>query len=138
MPGLEVAARAEELDVIQCFLAERLEESGIDSETRTQVELAAEEIFSKIAAYASAAGWEDARVRCQLEDSTVTMACLNDGQLCDLLEFAHVNLAQMLQKRRQERQLTAFLAKDLPDTLEYRYEQGVHILRIRAGARAEK
>ncbi len=136
--SLTVPAEKEELDRVQDFLGEVLEEAGCDMGPRMQIELAVEEIFVNVASYAYGPGEGTVEVRILVrgEPPMALIEFRDSGKPYNPLEKEDASLEEDAIMER-EGGLGIFLTKEVMDRVEYRYEDGKNIFSMGKGIRQE-
>ncbi len=131
MDELQVAARVENLDIVNEFIDEKLEEVGCSPRTQMQVDLAVEEIFINIASYAYRPGEGPVTIRVSVTEDPirVTLMFIDNGVPFDPLakEDADVTVPA---EERQIGGLGIFLVKKTMDSVTYEYKDGKNILTV--------
>jgi sigma-B regulation protein RsbU (phosphoserine phosphatase) len=126
MEELSIEAATENLDAVLRFITGNLERRGCDSELRTQISLAVEEVFVNIANYAYVPDSGDAFVRIAVNRDVVVE--LDDGGVpYNPLEQSDPDTSAPARDRKIGG-LGVFLTKCIMDSLEYRNENGRNIL----------
>ena len=132
---LKVAAKAEKLGEVLAFVRTGLEKAGCDEKERTQLMVAAEEIFVNIAYYAYGSGeGEKGDVEIALESSVephfVKIRFADSGTPYNPLSNPPPDTS-LSAEERQIGGLGIFMVKKTMDEMEYEYRGGQNILAIR-------
>lgn len=126
MNRLRLPAVMESLEAFRSFLAPELAQLGLPRERRLEIELVLEELLTNIVHYAYPRGPGDVEVSYFLEDQLRFCLSLRDwGRSFNLLEKGPPDLGPDLD-RRPIGGLGVFLARQLADKIEYRYEDGAN------------
>jgi len=132
MKTLTVIAAIENLDKVNTFISERLEECGCNvRKTLMQIRLAVEEIFVNISSYAYDPTVGPAEVRCEVlkDPLRVVIQFLDKGKPFDPLakEDADTSEEALLER---DGGLGILLVKETMDDVKYEYKDGKNILTI--------
>ena len=129
---LELEAAKENLDEVQLFVGERLEEADCPPKAQMQISVAVEEIFVNIASYAYAPDKGKATVRVEVSEDpvTVTVTFVDHGVPYDPLakEDPDVTLPA---EEREIGGLGIFMTKKMMDDVAYEYRDGQNILTLK-------
>ncbi len=126
---LNVAPNLESLDDVTAFLEECLTEHGAPIKVISQVNVAADEIFSNIARYSGATS---VSVSCEAEDDRVVLRFADNGRPYDPTgrEDPDITLSA---EERDIGGLGIFMVKKTMDEIAYEYADGFNILTIKKG-----
>ena len=129
---LTIEAAVENLDAVQAFVDERLEEAGCSMKTQMQIDVAVEEIFVNIASYAYAPGTGDATVCVGFpEDGAfVTISFTDRGKAYDPLSRDDPDIS-LPAEQRNVGGLGILMTKKLMDELSYEYTDGQNVLTMK-------
>ena len=132
MKTLTVRAERDQLDTVQGFVDEALDQLPLTFETRLQIQIAVEELFANIASYAYAPGTGEAVIGCQVEQEppSITIQFRDWGKPFDPLakEDADITLSA---EERQIGGLGIYMVKNSMNAVDYEYKDGQNILTIR-------
>lgn len=125
-------AQLDQLEPVQKFVGEALEQYGCPPKIRFQIDVSIEEIFVNIVRYAYPPGQEgEALIRCGVggEPLQVTIQFLDRGKPFNPLakEDADITLSA---EERGIGGLGILMVKKSMDTVDYRYENGENILTL--------
>ena len=131
MDELQVAARVENLDIVNEFIDEKLEAVGCSPRIQMQVDLAVEEIFINIASYAYRPGEGPVTIRVSVEEDPirVILTFIDNGKPFDPLAREEADVTLPVEKRRIGG-LGIFLVKKTMDSVTYEYKDGQNILTV--------
>lgn len=126
-----VSAKTEELDTVQDFIRGHLEEAQCPPDTRIQIEIAVEEIFTNISSYAYGENTGKAVVRCWIEKEplAVHIQFSDGGKPYNPLKLPEPDIT-LPASRRSIGGLGIFLVKRNMDEIVYHYDKGKNILTI--------
>ena len=129
---LTIAAAVENLEAVQAFVDERLEEAGCSVKAQMQIDVAVEEIFVNIASYAYAPGTGDAAVCVELPEdgSFVTISFTDRGKAYDPLSRDDPDIS-LPAEQRDVGGLGILMTKKLMDELSYEYKDGQNVLTMK-------
>jgi anti-sigma regulatory factor (Ser/Thr protein kinase) len=129
---ITVPAEVDELDRVQAFLGEELEEAGCDPGPQMQVELAVEEIFVNVASYAYAPeeGEVEIRIRILGDPAMAEIVFLDSGKPYNPLEKEDAALDEDAIMER-EGGLGILLTKEVMDEVDYCYRNGKNVFTMR-------
>lgn len=129
---LTIQADLENLDQVQAFIAEILEKAGCTAKTRTQIELAVEEIYVNIAHYAYPSETGSVTVRCSVQGDPIqaVIQFRDEGIPFNPLEKEDADIT-LPAEERQIGGLGILMVKKTMNAMEYRYEDGKNILTLR-------
>ena len=129
---MTVPAGCDQLDTVQSFVDEALDQLPCTFETRLQIQIAVEELFVNIASYAYAPGTGEAVIGCHVEQEppSITIQFRDWGKPFDPLakEDADITLSA---EERKIGGLGIYMVKNSMDDVNYVYENGQNILTIR-------
>ena len=132
MKTLTVPAERNELDTVQGFVDEALDQVPCTPETRLQLQIAVEELFVNIASYAYAPNRGEAVIGCQVEQEppSITIQFRDWGKPFNPLakEDADITLSA---EDRKIGGLGIYMVKNSMDDVRYQYENGQNVLTIR-------
>lgn len=129
MKELTISAANENLDKVQVFVGEFLEELGFKPKQVMQVNIAVEEIYINIASYAYNPDVGAATVRCIEAPDKVIIEFIDSGKPYNPLEREDPDVSKSAEERGVGG-LGVFMVKQLMDNIGYRYENGKNILII--------
>ena len=131
MKTLTVPAERNELDTVQGFVDEALDQVPCTPETRLQLQIAVEELFVNIASYAYAPNRGEAVIGCQVEQEppSITIQFRDWGKPFNPLakEDADITLSA---EERGIGGLGIYMVKNTMDDVRYQYENGQNVLTI--------
>ena len=129
---LLIEAAVENLDAVQSFVDERLEEAGCSMKAQMQIDVAVEEIFVNIASYAYAPGTGDAVVCVELPEDgrAVTISFTDRGKAYDPLSRDDPDIS-LPAEQRDVGGLGILMTKKLMDEVSYEYKDGQNILTMK-------
>ena len=128
-PGPQSIRAAPELESIPrvCdFLEQTLREGGAPLKVVTQVNIAADEIFSNIARYSGASS---ARVECEVTGGRVRVRFLDDGRPYDPTARPEPDTT-LPAEEREIGGLGIFMVKKSMDRVSYEYARGQNVLTV--------
>ncbi len=129
---LTVPAEQDELETVQNFVDEALDQLNCPEEIRIQIQIAVEELFVNIASYAYAPEKGNAVIECRTEQdpAAVTIRFRDQGVPFDPLnkQDADVTLSA---EERDIGGLGIYMVKNSMDDVEYVYQKGENVLTIR-------
>ncbi|MBR4981326.1 MAG: ATP-binding protein [Lachnospiraceae bacterium] len=132
MKDITVDATLDNLEVVQNFVSEELENQGCSMKVMMQIEIAVEEIYVNIVHYAYNPEIGKATIRCEVTDDPmqVIIQFLDSGVPFDPLakEDADITLSA---EDRQIGGLGIFMVKKSMDEVSYEYKEGKNVLTIR-------
>ena len=128
---MNVDADLKELDKVQDFIREELEQYDVSPKVMFQLELAVEEIYTNITSYAYHPELGKATINCSVEENPlrVTIQFLDSGKPFDPLAKDEADTSKQALLERTGG-LGIFLVKKNMDDVEYTYEDGKNILTI--------
>ena len=132
MKDITVEATLDNLEVVQNFVSEELENQGCSMKVMMQIEIAVEEIYVNIVHYAYNPEIGKATIRCEVTDNPmqVIIQFMDSGVPFDPLakEDADITLSA---EERQIGGLGIFMVKKSMDEVSYEYKEGKNVLTIR-------
>ena len=132
MRELEIGAELQNMETVRSYVTEQLEEAGFGPKQIMEVELAVEEIFCNIANYAYKPEKGNVLIRCEVEETDkcrITIEFIDQGVPYNPLERSNPDIS-LEAEERDIGGLGIFLSKAMPDSMDYRYEDGKNILVI--------
>lgn len=131
MPSITVDATLENLDKVQAFLEEALENEGCAPKTIMQISVAAEEIYVNIAHYAYRPYVGEATVCCTVEGNPlqVTIQFLDGGKPFNPLAKKDADIT-LSAEEREIGGLGILMVKKSMDAVDYDFVDGKNILTI--------
>ena len=132
MKELTVEASVEKIEEVTRFVNEELSALDCPKRARTQIDIAIDEIFANIAAYAYGKSKGEATVSVEFTEDPVgvRISFADGGMPFDPLTKEDPDTAAPAEKRTTGG-LGIFLVKKIMDEVEYRRENGRNILSIR-------
>ena len=132
MKTLTVPARTDQLEVVQEFIQQELENQECPMKVQMQIAIAVEEIFVNIAHYAYKPVEGDATIRCEVggDPLEVTIQFLDHGKPYNPLTKEDPDIT-LSAEERQIGGLGIFMVKKSMDSLDYEYQDGKNILTIK-------
>lgn len=131
MDRITVPASMDQLDTVQAFVSERLEQYDCPMKAMMAIEIAVEEIFVNIASYAYRPEVGEATVCCEVNEEPleVTIQFLDHGKPFNPLDKDDADISQEALLER-EGGLGILMVKKSMDSVAYSYENGKNILTI--------
>ena len=131
MKTLTVPAERNELDTVQGFVDEALDQVPCTPETRLQLQIAVEELFVNIASYAYAPNRGEAVIGCQVEQEppSITIQFRDWGKPFDPLAKKDADITLSAEERGIGG-LGIYMVKNSMDDVRYQYENGQNVLTI--------
>ncbi len=131
MERITVPASLDQLDTVQEFISEKLEQYACPMKAMMAIEIAVEEIFVNIANYAYRPEVGEATVCCEVSQDPlkVTIQFLDHGKPFNPLEKDDADTSQEALLER-EGGLGILMVKKSMDSVSYSYENGKNILTI--------
>ncbi len=120
---MELEAQTDQLNTLLELLERDLEKADCPQETRTVVEICAEEIFVNIASYAYGEENGVARIEEKIEERQISLCFQDRGKPYNPLEKKDPDTT-LSAEERQIGGLGIFMVKNMMDTVEYAYEDG--------------
>jgi anti-sigma regulatory factor (Ser/Thr protein kinase) len=130
MDELKVDAIAENLPRIARWVRAALVKNGFGSKAITQTEIAIEEAFINICHYAYAPGTGKTSIRFSSEETCAVFELRDTGRAFNPLAVVVTDTSAPA-SQREEGGMGILMLRQLVSHLEYRYESGMNILRIR-------
>lgn len=132
MKELTVKATVDNLNTVQTFVEQELEENDCPMKAIMQISIAVEEIYVNIAHYAYNPAVGAATVRCEVggDPVQVTIQFLDSGKPFDPLAQADADTTLSAEERGLGG-LGILMVKKSMDQVDYAYENGRNILTIR-------
>ena len=132
MKILTVPAERGQLDTVQSFVDEALDQVPCTLETRLQLQIAVEELFVNIASYAYTPNRGEAVISYQVEQEppSVTIQFRDWGKPFDPLAKKDADITLSAEDRGIGG-LGIYMVKNTMDDVRYQYENGQNILTIR-------
>lgn len=132
MKTLTVPAERGQLDTVQSFVDEALDQVPCTLETRLQLQIAVEELFVNIASYAYTPNRGEAVISYQVEQElpSVTIQFRDWGKPFDPLAKKDADITLSAEDRGIGG-LGIYMVKNTMDDVRYQYENGQNILTIR-------
>lgn len=132
MKDITVDATVENLEVVQNFVSQELEEQGCSMKVMMQIEIAVEEIYVNIVHYAYNPEVGKATIRCEVTDNPmqVIIQFLDSGMPFDPLAKADPDITLSAEERGIGG-LGIFMVKQSMDEVNYEYVEGKNVLTIR-------
>lgn len=129
---MEVDAEVDRLQDVLDFLNARMTAAGCQAKTRTQVDIAAEEIFVNIAHYAYAPGTGKASVRVAFSESprALTLTFADRGIPYDPTQKEDPDLT-LSSEEREIGGLGIFMTKQIMDEVSYERRDGQNVLTMK-------
>lgn len=131
MKTLTVPAETGQLDMVQRFVDEGLEQLPCSLEAQMQIQIAVEELFVNIASYAYAPRSGKAVIGWRIEKvpPSITVEFRDWGKPFNPLEREEVDVTLPVEQRGIGG-LGIYMVKTSMDVVSYRYEEGQNILTI--------
>ena len=130
MKELRIEALIENLDKVQAFVEEVLEEGDCPMKQLISINIAVEEIYVNIAHYAYAPGTGEALIRVSAEDGEACITFEDSGVPYNPLEKEDPDVT-LSAAERQIGGLGIFMVKKSMDSMEYEYRDNKNILTLR-------
>lgn len=132
MKELNVAASVENIETVTDFVNGELESLNCPMKAQLQIDVAIDELFGNIARYAYSAEGGEATVRVEVEEDplSVIITFIDRGIPFDPLKRRDPNVT-LSAEEREIGGLGIFLVKKTMDAIDYEYNDGQNILRIR-------
>lgn len=134
MQLLQIEAKKENLERVQSFINEILEQNDCGMKAQIQIEVAVEEIFVNIASYAYAPETGEAEIEAGVTDGVLTMVFRDNGIPYDPLAKPDPDIT-LSAEERQIGGLGIFMVKKSMDNMTYRYVNGQNVLTIEKAIR---
>ena len=131
MKTLTVPAERDQLDVVQSFADEALDQVPCTLEIRLQLQIAVEELFVNIASYAYAPDRGEAVIGCRVEQEppSITIQFRDWGKPFDPLAKKDADITLSAEERGIGG-LGIYMVKNSMDDVRYQYENGQNVLTI--------
>ncbi len=136
---LALPAKQENWEQVHCFLNQYLDSKGCTEKVRTQLLIAAEEIYVNIAQYAyqdrgdmELAGIVSIEVNMQKDSGQAVITFKDNGIRYDPLKKDAPDIT-LSANQRQIGGLGIYIVRKMMDEVEYKYEDGYNILTIKKG-----
>ncbi len=129
MKEITLEATLNNLDKVNAFIEEQLDEAGCPMKISMQVCVAVEELFVNVASYAYGDGTGDVTVRFPCEDGTVSVSFIDSGAAFDPTRREDPDTS-LPASERQIGGLGIFMVKKSMDTLGYEYKDNQNIVTI--------
>ena len=126
---LQVPPVLESIPQVCAFLEAALQDCGAPLKVISQVQIAADEIFSNIARYSGAG---TAAVECEMQENRLTVRFLDDGRPYDPTAQPEPDTT-LPAEEREIGGLGIFMVRKTMDRLSYRYGEGQNVLTIEKG-----
>ena len=132
MKELTVKAVIENIDIVTDFVNAELKAISCPMKAQMQIDVAIDELFGNIAHYAYSPETGDATVRIETEKSPLSVAItfIDSGKPFDPLHRDDPDTT-LAAEEREIGGLGIFVVKKIMDAVDYTYENGRNILRIR-------
>ena len=132
MKNITVEATLENLEVVQNFVSEELENQGCPMKVMMQIEIAVEEIYVNIVHYAYNPTVGEATIRCEVTDDPmqVIIQFLDSGIPFDPLAKKDADIT-LSAEEREIGGLGIFMVKQSMDEVNYEYKDGKNVLTIK-------
>ena len=132
MKDITVDATLDNLEIVQNFVSEELENQGCSMKVMMQIEIAVEEIYVNIVHYAYNPEIGKATIRCEVTEDPmqVIIQFMDSGVPFDPLakEDADITLSA---EEREIGGLGIFMVKQSMDEVSYEYKEGKNVLTIK-------
>ncbi len=129
MKRISIAPSLESIDKVTAFLEQCLENQDVPVKAISQINIAADEIFSNIARYSGAT---TVSVGCETKNNQAIIRFADNGRPYDPTEKADPDIT-LSAEQRDIGGLGIFMVKKTMDEIVYEYEDGFNILTIRKG-----
>ena len=131
MKTLTVPAERDQLDVVQSFVDEALDQVHCTLEIRLQLQIAVEELFVNSASYAYAPDRGEAVIGCRVEQEppSITIQFRDWGKPFDPLAKKDADITLSAEERGIGG-LGIYMVKNSMDDVRYQYENGQNVLTI--------
>lgn len=130
MPELRIAAKTENMERVLEFMNEQLEAHGCSPKTQTQLDIAADELFTNIAHYAYGGHMGQAVIQMSFQDDFAEITFRDWGMPYNPLQHPDPDVT-LPAAERPIGGLGIFMVKMSMDSVDYRREAGQNILTIR-------
>ena len=129
MKRISIAPSLESIDKVTAFLEQCLKNQGAPVKAISQINIAADEIFSNIARYSGAT---TVSVGCETKNNQAIVRFADNGRPYDPTEKADPDIT-LSAEQRDIGGLGIFMVKKTMDEIVYEYEDGFNILTIKKG-----
>ena len=128
---LVIKADRNNLDEVQAFIDQKLEEVNCSMKVQTTIDIAVEEIFVNIASYAYENNEGDATIQVTMNDNplSIEISFIDSGKEYNPLAKDDPNTSLSLMERKKGG-LGIFMVKKSMDNMTYEYKDGKNILKI--------
>ncbi len=128
---LVIKADRNNLDEVQAFIDQKLEEVNCSMKVQTTIDIAVEEIFVNIASYAYENNDGDATIQVTMNDNplSIEISFIDSGKEYNPLAKDDPNTSLSLMERKKGG-LGIFMVKKSMDDMTYEYKDGKNILKI--------
>ncbi len=132
MKEMTIDAAIENIETVTDFINEELENYNCSMKAQIQIDVAIDELFGNIARYAYSPETGQATVRVEVEESplSVIITFIDHGKPFDPLSAATPDVT-LSAEEREIGGLGIFLVKKSMDLVEYVFEDGHNILKIK-------
>ena len=132
MKELTIAATVENIETVTDFVNEQLEALDCPMKAQMQIDIAIDELFGNIVHYAYSPKVGKATVRFEVEETplSVVITFIDHGRPFNPLGHEMPDI-QLPVSERREGGLGIFLVKKTMNMVEYAYQNGQNILRIK-------
>lgn len=132
MKELTIDAAVENIEVVTDFVTEELERVDCPMKAQTQISIAIDELFGNIAKYAYTPDVGKATVQINVEENplSVVITFIDNGKPFNPLEREEPDVHASLDERRIGG-LGIYLVKKSMDLVEYEYNNGHNVLKIK-------
>ena len=132
MKKLTMKAERENIPEVIDFVDRELDELGCPEKTKTQINIAIDELYGNIASYAYGEESGEVTVAVDYDSSTgaVSISFQDEGKPFNPLESREPDIT-LPARERKIGGLGIFMVKKSMDAMEYRREDGMNILTIR-------
>lgn len=133
MKELKILAKVENLDEVIDFINEQLNQVGCSTETKNEIDLAAEELFVNIAHYAYPSdnvGNAVIQTSITTEPKTLKLTFIDWGIPYNPLERSDPNIKDIPLEKRRNGGMGIYIVKKSMDDIAYQHTDGKNILTI--------
>lgn len=132
MKELTIKASVDNIQAVTDFICEELEQLNCPAKAQTQIAIAIDELFGNIARYAYSPEIGQATVRLEVENDplSVIITFIDHGKPFNPLEQAQPDISASAEDRPIGG-LGIFLVRKTMNMVEYEYQDGHNILRIK-------
>ena len=133
MREMTVRAAADQIDRVMDFVNGQLAELGCPEEVRIDIDVAVDELFGNIVAYAYGPEGGPVTVRLEAEGSppAVALTFVDSGVPFDPLAEERPDTTALPARERPVGGLGLFMVRKLMDSLAYTYRDGQNVLTVR-------